>query len=276
MRCLECVEVPTLGQLPCLRVLEMDGMGKVRCIGSEFYFYSDGSYRNTTTILFPALRILKLTRMHRLEEWKDAKELTTADEVLFVFPCLEELKITRLIQLRDLPDSMCVSLQKLVVQNCPMLRSLPGVRSIIRCGIEDTTSRLEYLENMWDYRPPSTSSIHPSLQKLKLKLYESQYFLHSPHTLLLLDQIQYFIALKILWIQRFHEIGALPEGLGNLSSLQKLYIVDCNNLVLLPTKEAMRRLTQLKMLEIYGCPNLEDSERSKIDHIPFVNINDNG
>ncbi|XP_030958659.1 putative disease resistance protein RGA1 [Quercus lobata] len=78
--CWECEEVPTLGQLPCLRVLEIIGMGKVRCIGSEFYIYSDGSYRNTA--LFPALRILKLEEMETLEEWKDAKELTTADEVL--------------------------------------------------------------------------------------------------------------------------------------------------------------------------------------------------
>ena len=245
-------------------------MGKVRCIGSEFYFYSDGSYRNTTTILFPALRILKLEHMYELEEWKDAKEeLTTADEVLFVFPCLEELKITGLFQLRDLPDSLhtCVSLQKLVVDNCPMLRSLPGVRSIIRSGIEDPPSGLQYLEN-GDCRLPSspTSSIHPSLQKLKLRM--------SPHSLL--DQIQYFIALKILWIQCFQAIESLPDELGNLSSLQQLYIVDCPNLVHLPTEEAMRRLTQLKMLEIYCCPNLEDNERSKIDHIPFVNIKDSG
>ena len=257
--CRECEEVPTLGQLPCLRVLNLIGMVKVRCIGSEFYFYSDGSYRNSTT-LFPALRILKLERMNSLEEWRDAKELTTADEVLFVFPCLEELTITGLIQLRDLPDSMCVSLQKLVVQDCPMLRSLPGVRSIIRCGIEEPPSGLqciEYLEN-----GPSTSSIHRSLQKLKL---------YGPH---FLDQIQYFIALKILWMEKFHEMVALPEWLGNLSSLQKLYIVDCFNLAHLPTEEAMRRLTQLKTLIISLCPNLEDNERIKISHVPLVKIND--
>ena len=121
-----------------------------------------------------------------------------------------------------------------------------------------------------DCRLPSsfTSSIHPSLQKLKL--------CESTYSFLVLDQIQYFIALKILWIEGFDEMVALPEGLGNLSSLQRLYIVSCWNLVHLPTKEAMRRLTQLKMLEIYGCPNLEDNERSKIDHIPFVNIEDSG
>ncbi|KAL4631815.1 hypothetical protein ACB092_04G004700 [Castanea dentata] len=146
--CMKCEEVPTLGQLPCLRVLEIIGMWKVRCIGSEFYFYSDGSYRNTTT-LFPALRVLKLERMETLEEWKDAKDLTTA--------------------------------------------------------------------------------VHPSLQKLKLRWCGS----------LLLDQIQYFIALKILWIQESYEMVALPEWFGNLSSLQELYLLHCWKLVHLPTEEAM-------------------------------------
>ena len=254
--CRGCEEVPTLGQLPCLRVLEMEGMGKVRCIGSEFYFYSDGSYKNTTP-LFPALRILKLEKLYGLEEWKDAKEL-------FFFPCLEELTLIDCEKLRDLPNSLhtCVSLQKLVVQDCPKLRSLPGVWSIIRCGIKDPPSGLQYLEN-GDCRLPSTSSIHPSLQKLKLIGCAS----------LLLDQIQYFIALKILWIQSFHEIGALPEWLGNLSSLKKLYIVDCFNLVHLPNEETMRCLTQLKMLIIYLCPNFEDNERIKFGHVPWVKIN---
>ena len=261
--CRECEEVPTLGQLPCLRVLEIIGMGQVRCIGSEFYFYSDGSYRNTAT-LFPALRILKLMYMHSLEEWKDAKELTTADEALFVFPCLEELTLIECQKLTDLPNSLRVSRQKLVVQYCPLLRSLPGVLSIIRGGIEDPPSGLqcvEYLEN-GDCRLPSSSSIHPSLQKLKLTWCDY-----------LLDQIQYFIALKILWIEGFIEMVALPKWLGNLSSLQRLYIVNCWTLLYLPTEEAMRRLTQLKTLIIYNCPKFKDNEQIKISHVPWVKIN---
>ncbi|KAK7844609.1 putative disease resistance protein rdl5, partial [Quercus suber] len=180
-----CEEVPTLGHLPCLRVLVITAMEKVRSIGSEFYSYSDGSGRNTTT-LFPALRKLKWHNMKNLEEWTDAKELTSAGEVL-VFPCLEELTISWLFQLRDLPDSLytCASLQKLEVSKCHELRHLPGVPSIIfeeQCY----APLLQYLEN----------------------------------------------------------------------------------------GDSMRRLTQLKTLEIYRCPNLEDNERSKVDHIPFVNIKD--
>ena len=158
-----------------------------------------------------------------------------------------------------------VSLQKLEVWECCELRYLASVSSIIRSGLQC----VEYIENR-DCRLPSsfTSSIHPSLQKLKL--------CELTYSFLVLDQVQYFIALKILWIEGFYEMVALQEWLGNLPSPQKMYIMDCNCLVHLPTEEAMRGLTQLKMLEIYDCPNLEDNERSKIDHIPFVDIQDSG
>ncbi|KAF3969654.1 hypothetical protein CMV_006575 [Castanea mollissima] len=255
-RCTECEEVPTLGHLPNLRLLEIFGMWNVRSIGSEFYGYSEGSHRNTTT-LFPALRMLKLLFMSSLEEWKGAKELTSAGEVLLVFPCLEELIIRGCNKLRDMPDSVhtCISLQKLVVQDCPKLRSLLCVPSIttLPSGVQCYTSSVEYMEN--GDCLPSTSSIHPSLQKLKL--YGSVLFL---------DQIQYFTALKILWIQELGEMVALPEWLGNLSSLQELYIVDCKNLVHLSTKETMQRFTKLKTVMIYGCPKLNN----QIDHNPFI------
>ncbi|KAF3973739.1 hypothetical protein CMV_002857 [Castanea mollissima] len=153
----------------------------------------------------------------------------------------------------------------MVVEDCPNLMSLPGVRSIIRCGIEDPPNGLQcviYSEN-GDFRLPSTSSIHPSLQKLKLIWCGS----------LLLDQIQYFIALKILWIKGYQMV-ALPEWFGNLSSLQELYLLSCWELVHLPTEELMRRLTQLKTLIIYDCPKFEDNEQIKISHVPWVEIND--
>ena len=107
--------------------------------------------------------------MYDLEEWTSVGEM-------FMFPCLEELTINSCYKLRDFPDSLhtCVSLQKFIVDNCPKLRSLPGVPSIIRCGIEDPPSGLhcvEYLENGDCCLPSSsTSSIqhsHPSFLKLK-------------------------------------------------------------------------------------------------------------
>ena len=139
--CIECEDVPTLGHIPCLRVLEIEGMGKVRRIGSEFYSYSDGSYRNTTT-LFLALRILKLKKMYSLKEWKDAKELTGAGEVL-VFSCLE----------------------KLTLYECPNLSSLLGVLSVIRhlgiikCGIHELPSGLQFCASLQNLDIRSCSNL---------------------------------------------------------------------------------------------------------------------
>uniref|UniRef100_A0A7N2MT54 BED-type domain-containing protein n=1 Tax=Quercus lobata TaxID=97700 RepID=A0A7N2MT54_QUELO len=225
-----CEEVPTLGHLPCLRVLEIAGMWEVGCIGSEFY--RDESCKNTR--LFPALRILKLEYM------EGCKRVD-----------------------KNLPDSLhtCTSLQKLVV-GWTDLRYLPGVpSSIIRRGIEDLPTGSEYLEN-WDCLPSSTYSIQLSLQSLMFC---------GPDTLL--DQIQYFTALKILWIGANVNLVDLPEWLGNISSLQQLYLVHCWELVHLPTKEAMQRLTQLKKLVISRCPKFEHNERIKISHVPYVEIN---
>ena len=332
--CRECEEVPTLGQLPCLRVLEIYYMGKVRCIGSEFYFYSDGSYRNSTT-LFPALRILKLGWMCSLEEWKDAKELTTADEV---FPCLEELTIRGCPNLRDLPDSLCtcVSLQKLVVYNCYELRSLPGVPSVIRhleiieCGIDELPSGLQFcasLQYLVIRRCSNLKSI-PDLEKVFHSLINLKLSNNSPYPRLILsrregrlktlvigefiedlnafsilrypsfqysyaslkklllhgsptlnslpNKIQLFTALEEPWINKFNRMKALPNWLGNLSSLQKLSLRYCNNLMYLP----MFHLTKSKHLHIADCSNLEKrfaegsgEEWFQISHIPNIKIN---
>lgn len=88
--------------------------------------------------------------MFSLEEWKAAKELRIAGEVL-VFPCLEDLTIIWCPKLSYLPNSLhtYISLQKLVVRYCGDLRCLPGVPFIIRCGIKELPSGLqsvEYLE----------------------------------------------------------------------------------------------------------------------------------
>ena len=70
--------------------------------------------------------------MPRLEEWKDAKELTSASEVLVVFPCLE----------------------KLFLLYCRELRYLPGVPSVIQhleiigCDIDELPSGLQFCTSL--------------------------------------------------------------------------------------------------------------------------------
>ena len=70
---------------------------------------------------------------------------------------------------------------------------------------------------------------------------------------------------------------ALPEWLGNLSSVRNLYLWKCMKLMYLPTAGAMQHLTKLN---IDKCPKLKErcvkgsgAEWLKIAHIPNIFIN---
>ncbi|KAF2296408.1 hypothetical protein GH714_037787 [Hevea brasiliensis] len=93
------------------------------------------------------------------------------------------------------------------------------------------------------------------------------------------DQLQSLTTLKGLHIHFFNGMEALPEWLGNLSSLKSLGLWDCDNLKYLPTATAMRLLSKLTRLRIGGCPFLREnctkgsgSEWSKISHLPDIVI----
>ena len=75
---------------------------------------------------------------------------------------------------------------------------------------------------------------------------------------------------------------ALPEWLGNLSSLQTLLLNGNKNLMEMPTVQAMRRLTKLKKLIINCSPkvdvryaNEKGTEWSELAHIPYIRIDSN-
>ena len=227
-------------------------MGKVRSIGSEFYSYSDGSYRNTTT-LFPSLRMLKLEQMYGLEEWKDAKELIRAGEVLTVFPSLDEL-----------PSGLqfCASLQYLKIEYCPNLKSIPDLgelfHSLINLKLINSpyhqilklsrregrlkTMVIEELDAFPILHHPSIRYSHASLKKL---------ILHGSPTLNSVpDEIQLFTALEELLIQDFDGSEALPNWLGIPSSLQKLSFYFCKKLICLP----ILHLTNLKLCTLLFAP----------------------
>ncbi|XAR64558.1 hypothetical protein NMG60_11008287 [Bertholletia excelsa] len=97
------------------------------------------------------------------------------------------------------------------------------------------------------------------------------------------DQVQYLTGLQALDIYFFDGLETLPEWLGNLSSLLSLGIWFCAKLVNFPPKEAMHRLSNLDLLQIYGCPLLKKRctkgsgpEWPKISHIGMLSIKDIG
>nr|XP_023877847.1 putative disease resistance protein At3g14460 [Quercus suber] len=182
---------------------------------------------------------------------------------------LLELDIWSCPNLISIPDlGELHSLSRLEIVNCPKLTRLPGGLSecLKTLGIGGFCEELDAF--------PSLSSIqhlHASLEELGLFGWAK---LNS-----LPDEIQHFTALTYLHIWSFDGIKALPEWLGNLSSLQKLLLNHNKNLMEMPTVQAMRRLTKLKELIINGSPkvdvryaNEKGTEWSEFAHIPYIRI----
>ncbi|KAM4113538.1 hypothetical protein ACJW30_04G002800 [Castanea mollissima] len=204
---------------------------------------------------------------------------------------LEELIIKRCPNLICIPDLQKLGgLEQFEISDCPNLVSTPELSYPTKIKIRNCGKliclprvrffRLKYLE------------IGPFCEELDAfpSLLDSTAFQHSYESLQILqlygwaklnslpDEIQCFTALTRLDISEFEGMEALPEWLGNLSSLKYLYLCNCNNLMYLPTAQAMGRIAKL---EIYYCSKLKErcakgsgAEWSKIAHIPSIWIDD--
>ncbi|PIN03236.1 Apoptotic ATPase [Handroanthus impetiginosus] len=86
--CKECEEIPTLGHLPHLKSLYLNGLANVRSIGSSFYGINS-LIRSTSNgegkdkiVLFPALERLELNAMSNLREWVEVEFPSAAETQL--------------------------------------------------------------------------------------------------------------------------------------------------------------------------------------------------
>ena len=105
--CLMCRQLPSLGQLPQLRVLRIEGASAVFTIGPEFLgcYTKDGPGHSGTPTAFPKLDKLLIYSMEKLEEWLCDAEDTEGGRrpAIKLFPRLRELEIVDCPKLRALP-----------------------------------------------------------------------------------------------------------------------------------------------------------------------------
>ncbi|XP_024191858.2 putative disease resistance protein At3g14460 [Rosa chinensis] len=200
----------------------------------------------------------------------NCEELTsismTTSSLLLLELCIGNCNNLQSIVPADLQGFPC--LRELIIRHCGKLKYLPtGFHCLTRLKKLFIGPFWEELHSFPEFQLPP----HSQLEELTLRGW--------PKLKSLPQQIQHLTCLNKLYISGFEGVDALPEWLGNLTSLEILEIRNCENLKYLPTLQAMQRLTKLEMIYITRCPLLKENctkdtgpEWPKIAHIPTIDI----
>ncbi|KAF9670796.1 hypothetical protein SADUNF_Sadunf13G0106000 [Salix dunnii] len=272
--CSECRQLSTLGCLPRLKILEIGGMGTIKCIDNEFY-----SSSGRAGVLFPALKVLTLLDMGGLEDW-----MVPSGEGDHVFPCLEKLSIDRCGKLKSIPICGLSSLVEFEIESCDELRYLScefhGFTSLQFLRIEDC-EKLESIPNIQHYTSlvelnigcccelitifGDFQELKSSLKKLiicncKLEALPSglqccasleELSIKNCGQLIHINDLQELSSLRRLSISRCAKLISIDWlGLRQLRSLVQLTISRCWSLSDFPEEDCMGSLTQLRVLNI--------------------------
>ncbi|KAG4187248.1 hypothetical protein ERO13_A08G088162v2 [Gossypium hirsutum] len=259
INCRECLNLPCLGQLCNLTVLEIDEMKKVKRIGHEFYFNGQGD----ATISFPALRRFILVEMESLEEWVDDLEsvIIEQEEGVAAFPCLEELIVSGCPKLKSDPiQRKLPSLQVLQVSYCSEISTLG-----------DGLSASSRLKEVHIQACLNLGSI-PTMERLPTCLKELR-ICDCPN-LRFMPSIQGFSSFIDLTIKDCKRLLCLLSGIESCASLGNLNIHNCPSLSFVPQDleefEGLNSIhhlhASLEYLELYGWKNLK-SIPSQLQHL---------
>ncbi|XP_027074741.1 putative disease resistance protein RGA3 [Coffea arabica] len=207
--------------------------------------------------------------------------------------CLESLSIEECHDLKSLPDEQLKFLGFLKIAYCDELGHLPHqmIKSAINlrslrvshcpklCCLPLHLDNKTLLSSLWISNCPQFFSVpedlrlFSSLKELRIGCFsDSVQFesfirqgipnlqeLHTmglyglPQWTKLPHELQQLQALRLLFLSDFG-IKALPNWLGKLSSLEELGLYRCKKLKDMPSNEAMKSLTKLMRLSIFGCP----------------------
>lgn len=259
--CSICTSLPSVGQLPSLKNLEVCGMSRIKSVGSEFY-------GNSCPITFPSLETLCFEDMIEWEEWNPHG---TGQEVEG-FPRLRELSLIDCFKLGGRLPECLPSLEKLVIKRCEQLvvsiPSLPKLckleidgckkvvwRSAIDSGLLDSVV-CRNLSNQVFLEGPLKQQL-PELEELKINNIEELTYLWQNETWLLQD----ISSLKRLKIESCPLLQSLvaeekpdQQHLSLQCRLEYLEIVHCQGLVKLP--QALFSLSSLREVKIWNCSSL--------------------
>ncbi|GKV07596.1 hypothetical protein SLEP1_g19347 [Rubroshorea leprosula] len=239
MQCRRSTSLPSLGQLPTLKALIVEGMDAIETVDSKFHGHGT----------FQSLEKLEFRDMLAWQEW------TSTTEGGVGFPCLCELVIENCPALMGEVPSHLSCLTNLVIKRCPELRcpSSMSLQSLQKLNIEDCN--VAFLNSMADLT---------SLASLEIKSISGLVFLPKGF-------IESLIAVEKVEIKECLELTCLwEEGaeVENLARLEIMSIESCPLLVSLTRKEQGLLPFNLKCLTLSNCAALEsltDAMTMKVD-----------
>ncbi|KAB2008926.1 hypothetical protein ES319_D10G133200v1 [Gossypium barbadense] len=291
LRLLDCKNVnnlPSLGQYPSLKFLEIGGLYRVRCIGNEFYM--NGCDKNKPIILFPALQNFVLRNMPEVEEWLEV------EPTIPVFPSLLVLEIVGCDHLSSIPRmSRFSSLETIIIQSCEKLswrdnelfpsslkelritdcwnlRFIPSVEGgKIGEGLLASTCLTDVdISECPNLRSAPFNGQSQSLLSLRLRnceelleiggglsastRLETLEIANCP-IMISIPSLDGFSSLLELELNKCEALTSLPSGLSTCTSLWRLFIYNCNNLESIP--EDVGQLRCLEELRICDCQSLK-------------------
>ncbi|KAK8275364.1 hypothetical protein V6Z11_D10G133900 [Gossypium hirsutum] len=291
LRLLDCENVnnlPSLGQYPSLKFLEIGGLYRVRCIENEFYM--NGCDKNKPIILFPALQNFVLRNMPKVEEWLEV------EPTIPVFPSLLVLEIVDCYNLSSIPRmSRFSSLETIIIQNCEELswrdnelfpsslkelritdcwnlRFIPSVEGGISGeGLLASTCLTDVdISECPNLRSAPFNGQSQSLLSLRLRnceelleiggglsastRLETLEIANCP-IMISIPSLDGFSSLLELELNKCEALTSLPSGLSTCTSLWRLFIYNCNNLESIP--EDVGQLRCLEELRICDCQSMK-------------------
>uniref|UniRef100_A0A0E0F5X8 NB-ARC domain-containing protein n=1 Tax=Oryza meridionalis TaxID=40149 RepID=A0A0E0F5X8_9ORYZ len=241
--------LPTLGELPSLKSLDIRQMVRVEHIGHEFCSL-DRRFKG-----FPALRDLSFHGMNRLSEWSGVEDGE--------FPRLEALLFWDAFELRSLPLVPFLSLRKFTLIDCRNLVTFPASATLQELNIS-ICEKLKELPSL-----PSLQSLHlfncPSLVAFGHFPSLTILYLADPFKEEILHRlVNSHLRMEELTISSntLKSICLEPQSLPSLRSLE----IRCPNLQCCDT---LASISSLKKLNISASPRLHvpNSLRSQLEEL---------
>ncbi|XP_028755805.1 putative disease resistance RPP13-like protein 1 [Neltuma alba] len=246
--CKNCCMLPTLGRLPALKELRINGLNGVKIIGDELLKGDDCA----SIIPFPSLEVLDFSSMTSWEQWHSIN--------MEAFPKLQILRIYDCLKLIGNLPRQLLSLETLEIDRCPFFcSSIPRCPKLHKLAIDGSENvgwqQQELPSCLWEREivgcrmlesMAEPLSKHSHLQQLTISGYSNI----SPPIIHLPQSLQY------LRVRLCENVDFVMSSTSPLQNLQSISIALCN-FVKFMWDDMEGLLPNLRKLSIEHCDEME-------------------